>query len=66
MTMVNHGQETRMIFTLSLLATTFEYVICSMFCCTLLYVHSSIAIILMGVRMSNSRNIRISDGCVYT
>ena len=27
-----------------------EVCICSMFCCTLLYVHSSIAIILMGKR----------------
>ena len=33
-----------------LLLPLWESVICSMFCCTLCYVHSSIAIILMGKR----------------
>ena len=45
-------------FTIRVLAKFFLFIVtpivevcnCSMFCCTLLYVHSSIAIILMGKR----------------
>ena len=36
---------------------------CSMFCCTLLYVHSSIAIILMGKRELVSL-LNLSSGCL--
>ena len=41
---------------------------CSMFCCTLLYVHSSFAIILMGKRklvaMLSLSSCCFFDGCV--
>ena len=36
---------------------------CSMFCCTLLYVHSSIAIILMGKRELIAL-LNLSSGCL--
>ena len=36
---------------------------CSMFCCTLLYVHSSIAIILMGKRELNAL-LNLSSWCL--
>ena len=36
---------------------------CSMFCCTLLYVHSSIAIILMGKRELGAL-LYLSSGCL--
>ena len=37
---------------------------CSMFCCTLLYVHSSFAIILMGKRKLVALLSLSCDGCV--
>ena len=36
---------------------------CSMFCCTLLYIHSSIAIILMGKRQLNAL-LNLSSWCL--